>query len=66
MRSVIVLNLRTISLQLRNFVRRHKWRLRPLRRAVLPVRSVKRAMKRLCSTPPRIERSTLAYAAAHP
>ncbi len=63
---MIVFNLRALSLQLRNFVRRHKWRLRPLKHAVLPVRSAKAAMKRLWSTPLRIELSTLAYAAVHP
>jgi capsular polysaccharide biosynthesis protein len=63
---VIVLNLRAVSLQLRNLIRRHKWRLRPFKRVVLPVRKAKRAMKRLWTTPPRIEESTLAYATRHP
>jgi capsular polysaccharide biosynthesis protein len=63
---VIIFNLRAISSLRRNLVRRHKWRFRPLKRAVLPARSVNRALLRLFSTPPRIEGSTLTYAAAHP
>jgi capsular polysaccharide biosynthesis protein len=63
---VIVFNLRAISLRLRNFARRHKWRLRPLKRAVLTVRGAKAAMKRLIAMAPRIEASTLVYADSHP
>ncbi len=63
---MIVFNFRAISLQLQNFVRRHKWRWRPLKAAVLPARAAKRALKQMVITPPRIEPSTLAYAAVHP
>lgn len=39
--------------------------MRPLKRMVLPARSLKRALLRTVATPPRIEDSTLIYAAAH-
>jgi hypothetical protein len=42
-------------MQLRNFVRRHKWRLRPLKRVVLPLRNLKRAAVEVLRTPPRIK-----------
>ncbi|MBV9009584.1 MAG: glycosyltransferase family 61 protein [Verrucomicrobia bacterium] len=63
---MIVLNLRAASTQLQSFVRRQKWRARPLKRVVLPLRQARRLLKRLWSTPPRSESSTLAYADAHP
>ncbi len=51
-------------MQLRNFVRRHKWRLRPIKRAVLPLRNLKRAGVALWRRPPLIARSTINYAGA--
>ncbi len=68
--NVIVFNPRAIAMQLRNFVRRHKWRLRPLKKLVLPLRSLKRATLQHAGrffgrVPPRIEPSTLEYASAH-
>ena len=51
-------------MQLRNFVRRHKWRLRPIKRAVLPLRNLKRAGVALLRRPPVIARSTINYAGA--
>lgn len=62
---MIVFNFRAISLQLRNFVRRHKWRLRPLKAAVLPARAAGRALKQKVVPPPHIEASILDYAAVH-
>ncbi len=67
---MIVFNPRAISMQVRNFVRRHKWRLRPLKRLVLPARSVKRAALESIGAfwgqiPPRFELSTLDYASEH-
>ena len=47
---------------LRNFIRRHKWRLRPLKRFVLPLRTLKRGAVKLTRTPPHIARSTIDYA----
>jgi capsular polysaccharide biosynthesis protein len=49
-------------MQLRNLVRRHKWRLRPIKRAVLPLRNLKRAAVALFRKPPTIARSTVHYA----
>jgi hypothetical protein len=49
-------------MQLRNFIRRHKWRLRPMKRAVLPLRNLKRAGVALWRQPPSIARSTVEYA----
>jgi capsular polysaccharide biosynthesis protein len=46
---------------LRNFIRRHKWRLRPLKRFVLPLRTLKRGAVKLIRTPPDIARSTIDY-----
>src|SRR5467141_1050938 len=68
--NVIVFNPRAISMALRNFVRRHKWRFRPLRRLVLSARSIKRAALEsigtvLGRTPLRLEPSTLDYASIH-
>jgi capsular polysaccharide biosynthesis protein len=51
-------------MQLRNFVRRHKWRLRPVKRAVLPLRNLKRAGVALFRKSPVIARSTAEYAGA--
>lgn len=46
---------------LRNFIRRHKWRLRPLKRFVLPLRTLKRGAVGFTRTPPDIARSTIDY-----
>ena len=67
---MIVFNPRAISRQVRNFGRRHKWRFRPLKRLVLPARSIKRAALESIGTflgriPPRLEPSTLEYASTH-
>jgi capsular polysaccharide biosynthesis protein len=67
---VIVFNPRAISMAVRNFVRRRKWRFRPLKRLVLPARSMKRTVlesigRFLGRTPLRLEPSTLAYASTH-
>jgi hypothetical protein len=67
---VIVFNPRAISMQVRNFVRRHKWRVRPLKRLVLPARSMKcKALESIGAfwgqIPPRLELSTLDYASEH-
>jgi hypothetical protein len=67
---VIVFNPRAISMQVRNFVRRRKWRFRPLKRLVLPARSMKRAALESIGAlweqiPPRLELSTLDYAGEH-
>ena len=42
-------------MQLRNLFRRHKWRLRPLKRLVLPARRAKRLVVQLFRRPPIIE-----------
>jgi hypothetical protein len=68
--NVIVFNPRAISTVVRNFVRRHKRRFRPLKRLVLPVRSMKRAALESIGglwgrIPPRLEPSTLDYANKH-
>jgi len=68
--NVIVFNPRAISTAVRNFVRHHKWRFRPLKRLVLPARSMKRAALESIGafrgrTPPRLELSTLDYASKH-
>ena len=67
---MIVFNPRAIPEELRNVVRRHKWRLRPLKRLVLPTRRIRRAAaeslgKILGRTPLRLEQSTLDYASTH-
>jgi hypothetical protein len=67
---VIVFNPRAISMQVRNFVCRRKWRFRPLKRLVLPARSMKRAALESIGAlweqiPPRLELSTLDYASEH-
>lgn len=51
-------------MQLRNFLRRHKWRLRPIKRAMLPLRNLKRAGVDFFRKSPLIARSTLEYAGA--
>jgi capsular polysaccharide biosynthesis protein len=51
-------------MQLRNLIRRQKWRLRPLKRAVLPLRNLKRAAVALIRKPPSIARSTIEYPGA--
>jgi hypothetical protein len=51
-------------MQLRYLVRRQKWRLRPLKRAVLPLRNLKRAAVALVRKPPSIARSTIEYPGA--
>ena len=48
-------------MQVRNFVRRQKWRLRPLKRVVLPLRNLKRAVVALIRPPLAIARSTPNY-----
>src|SRR5437899_1344678 len=68
--NVIVFNPRAISTAVRNFVRHHKWRFRPLKRLVLPARSMKRAALESIGafrgrTPLRLELSTLDYASTH-
>jgi hypothetical protein len=68
--NVIVFNPRAISTAVRNFVRHHKWRFRPLKRLVLPARSIRRAALEFIGTfwgriPPRLELSTLDYASEH-
>jgi Glycosyltransferase 61 len=67
---VIVFNPRAISMQVRNFVRRQKWRLRPVKRLVLPARSLNRAVLESVGAfwgriPPHLALSTLAYASEH-
>jgi hypothetical protein len=51
-------------MQLRNLIRRQKWRLRPLKRAVLPLRNLKRVAVALVRKPPSIARSTIEYPGA--
>ena len=68
--NVIVFNPRAISMAVRNFVRHHKWRFRPLKRLVLPARSMKRAARESIGalwgrTSPSLELSTLNYASEH-
>src|SRR6266446_1789684 len=65
--NVIVFSPRAISMAVRNFLRRQRWRLRPLKRLVLPAQSMKRAALESIGpffgrTIPRLEPSTLAYA----
>jgi hypothetical protein len=48
-------------MQLRNFVRRQKWRLRPLKRLVLPLRNAKRVVVALLRRVPTIQTSTRDY-----
>ena len=48
-------------MQLRNFIRRQKWRLRPLKRLVLPVRNAKRLAVRILRKVPTIEQSARNY-----
>src|SRR5689334_12919626 len=68
--NVIVFNPRAISTRGRNFLRRQRWRFRPLKRVVLPVRSIKRAAREVIGTIfgrtiLRFEPSILAYASKH-
>src|SRR5437660_2866497 len=68
--NVIVFNPRAISMEVRNFLRRQRWRFRPLKRWVLPARSMKRAALESIGTffgrtTLRLEPSTCAYANAH-
>jgi Glycosyltransferase 61 len=42
-------------MQLRNFIRRHKWRLRPFKRLVLPMRTAQRFLVRFLRRPLTIE-----------
>jgi hypothetical protein len=68
--NVIVFNPRAISMAVRNFLRRRRWRFRPLKRLVLPARSMKRAALESIGTffgrtMLRLEPSTLAYANTH-
>jgi hypothetical protein len=51
-------------MHLRNFIRRQKWRLRPLKRIVLPVRAAKRSIVQRWREAPAIERSTREYRGA--
>lgn len=48
-------------MQFKNFVRRQKWRLRPLKQIVLPLRNVKRGIVALFRPPLTIARSTAGY-----
>jgi hypothetical protein len=57
---------RTIATRLRHFIRRQKWRLRPLKELILPIRNSKRRIVTLFGriqgkTPLRIERATADY-----
>src|SRR5437016_2682371 len=68
--NVIVFNPRAISMAIRNFLRRQRWRFRPFKRLVLPARSMKRAALESIGpffgrAIPRLEPSTLAYANTH-
>jgi capsular polysaccharide biosynthesis protein len=68
--NVIVFNPRAISMAVRNFLRRQRWRFRPLKRLVLPARAMKRAALASIGTffgrtMLRFEPSTLAYANTH-
>jgi len=68
--NVIVFNQRAISVAVRNFLRRQKWRFRPLKRLILPARSIKRAAVGFIGpffgrTILRLEPSCLAYATTH-
>jgi Capsular polysaccharide biosynthesis protein len=68
--NVIVFNPRAISVAGRNFLRRQRWRFRPLKRLILPARSVKRAAVESIGpffgrTILRLEPSSLIYANTH-
>lgn len=68
--NVIVFNLRAIPIAVRNMARRQKWRLRPFKKLVLPIRSIKRIGLEsvgglLGRIPPHLESSTLNYATVH-
>jgi capsular polysaccharide biosynthesis protein len=51
-------------MQLRNFIRRQKWRLRPLKRVVLPLRNAKRSLVALRRRVPTIQYSARDYRGA--
>src|SRR5438034_638131 len=68
--NVIVFNPRAISVAGRNFLRRQRWRFRPLKRLILPARSMKRAAVEFIGplfgrTILRLEPSSLMYANTH-
>jgi len=68
--TVIVFNPRAISMAVGNFLRRQRWRFRPLKRLILPVRSMKRAAVEFIGpffgrTILRLEPSSLMYANTH-
>ena len=68
--NVIVFNPRAISVAGRNFLRRQRWRFRPLKRLILPARSMKRAAVESIGpffgrTILRLEPSSLIYANTH-
>jgi hypothetical protein len=68
--NVIVFNPRAISVAGRNFLRRQRWRFRPLKRLILPARSMKRAAVEFIGpffgrTILRLEPSSLIYANTH-
>ena len=68
--NVIVFNPRAISVAGRNFLRRQRWRFRPVKRLILPARSIKRAAVEFIGpffgrTILRLEPSSLIYANTH-
>ena len=68
--NVIVFNPRAISVAGRNFLRCQRWRFRPLKRLILPARSMKRAAVEFIGpffgrTILRLEPSSLMYANTH-
>src|SRR6476660_8150055 len=68
--NVIVFNPRAISVAGLNFLRRQRWRFRPLKRLILPTRSMKRAAVEFIGpffgrTILRLEPSSLIYANTH-
>jgi len=68
--NVIVFNPRAISVAGRNFLRPQRWRFRPLKRLILPARSMKRAAVEFIGpffgrTILRLEPSSLIYANTH-
>jgi Glycosyltransferase 61 len=68
--NVIVFNPRAISVAGRNFLRRQRWRFRPLKRLILPARCMKRAAVEFIGpffgrTILRLEPSSLMYANTH-
>jgi hypothetical protein len=68
--NVMVFNPRAISMAGRDFLRRQRWRFRPLKRLIRPARSMKRAALQSIGpffgrTIPHLEPSSLAYANTH-